>query len=286
MKPLLLILVGVACLCGAAPASAYWAYGHEIVAAIALRNVRPETRRAVDTLLAHSALLDTPTCPARTVAQASNWAECVKTLGPRFAHIYAWHYQNVELCAPFDLAAACADGNCVSAQIEREIALLKNRRTPLHDRVEALVLLLHFVGDLHQPPHASTRGDDLGGSKLRAGYGAYAPAGLSWHFIWDGPLAERAISTPPSLVRAYSPRERTDMDGGTVADWSRENWEIARTGYAMLLGGDGCGPNPADPPHLSNEAIDTLVPIVRRQIERGGLRLARLLDDIFDRKGS
>src|ERR1700712_885575 len=51
----------------ASPASAYWEYGHQTVARIAAANVTPRTRIAIDRLLRQSALLGTPSCPARTI---------------------------------------------------------------------------------------------------------------------------------------------------------------------------------------------------------------------------
>ena len=75
---------------------------------------------AASRLLARQALLETPTCPERTIEQASVWADCVKPLGQRFSYAYNWRYQNVNICKPFTLKGNCPDGNCVSAQIERD----------------------------------------------------------------------------------------------------------------------------------------------------------------------
>jgi hypothetical protein len=274
--PALLALFAAATI--ATPVSAYWEYGHETVATIGYRNAKPETRAAIDRILRHAQLLETPTCPARTIEQASVWADCIKTLGPRFSYTSNWHYQNVDVCKPFDLKSACRDGNCVSAQIERDMKLLKDKTLPMRERVQALAFLVHFMGDLHQPLHAGDRGD-LGGNKVTAAYGAYAPERLNLHAIWDGYLAERAISTPPSLMRRYSPEEKAAIQAGSVEDWSRESWQVAHDAtYATALGGDACGPVPARA-KLDQTTIEKLVPTARLEIERGGLRLARLLDE-------
>jgi hypothetical protein len=263
----------------ASPAHAYWEWGHETVASIAYRNVTPQVRVAVDRLLRNSQLLETPTCPARTIEQASVWADCVKTLGPRFSYAYNWHYQNVNICKPFDLKSNCPDGNCVSAQIDRDVKLLKDRGVPVRERVMALAFLVHFVGDLHMPLHAGDKGD-LGGNRARSNYGIYSTERLNLHTIWDGLLAERAISTPPSLVRLYPAGERDAIWGGTTEDWSRESWQVARdTAYANAYGGDPCGASVPPRGTLTPEAIDALVDPARRQIVRGGLRLARLLNE-------
>ena len=268
-----------------APASAYWEYGHETVAEIAMANVKPATRLAVKRLLAQTAILDTPECPATTVEGASTWADCVKKLKnpdgkPRFGYAYNWHFQDVNICKPFSLTEPCKDGNCVSAQIERDVATLRDRHAAKKDKVQALVFLIHFVGDLHQPLHAGEK-DDKGGNDIAAAYGRYEPARFNLHSIWDGPLAERAATTGGSLVHRYPAMVRARIAAGTVTDWSRESWQLAHdVVYTTALKGDPCAPNP---PHvtLDDATIDSLVPAARLQIERGGLRLAKLLDKAF-----
>lgn len=278
MKRLLILLAAILGFGAAAsPAAAYWEYGHETVAAIAYRNVTPEVRAEIRKLLAHQALLETPTCPARTIEEASVWPDCIKELGPRFSYAYNWHYQNVDVCKDFTLKGNCPDGNCVSAQIERAAKLLKDRKVPVRERVMALAFLVHFVGDLHQPLHAGDRGD-LGGNRAKSTYGIYSTDRLNLHSIWDGLLAERAISTPPSLVRVYSPEERAAVNGGTVEDWSRDSWQVARDVVYGSAYGNPCGPAPQRAT-LDEAKIEKLIEPARQQLVKGGLRLARLLDE-------
>jgi len=283
MSRILPALAAVALAATASPAAAYWEYGHQTVAEIARANVRPQTRAAVERLLRQSGpLLDTPTCPTRTIEEASVWADCIKTIKtpegkPKFGYAYNWHFQDVNICKPFDLVPPCKDGNCVTAQIERDVKLLKDKSTPAKARVEALVFLIHFVGDLHQPLHAGEK-DDKGGNDIAATYGIYSAPRFNLHSIWDGPLAERAITTGPSLVRRYPAPVRAKIAAGTVMDWSRESWLVAHDSvYTSALKGDPCAPNPAHVT-LDDATIDSLVPVARLQVERGGLRLAKLLD--------
>ena len=265
----------------ASPAPAYWEYGHETVARIAWREMRPDTRRAVARLLAQGRLLDTPTCPVATIEQASIWADCIKPLGDRFAYAYSWHYQNVDICKPFDLKAACKDGNCVSAQIERQARLLADTSVPQREKVMALAFIVHFVGDLHQPMHAGDH-NDLGGNRVPVSYGLIAGR-TNLHSIWDGWLAERAITTPPAgasgLLGPLSSAERERIAGGSVEDLSREYWGKARVFAYQTIIADPCGAQPWARPTLTEAQIQALIPIVRRNVIEGGIRLARLLDN-------
>jgi hypothetical protein len=264
------------------PAFAWWEYGHETVARIAMLEVQPATRAAIRRLLAQSALLETPTCPARTIEQASYWPDCIKRLGDRFSYASPWHFQDIDVCRPFDPAAGCQDGNCLSAQIERQKRLLSDGTLPVRERVMALAFLIHFVGDLHQPLHASEREDDAGGNLLPVTYGIIAGR-TNLHIVWDGYLAERGISTPPAdaagILSELSAAGRARLREGTTADWLRESWEASRQyAYGSVLG-DPCGPTPAQRPVITEAMTRQLIPIVRRQVARGGIRLARLLDE-------
>jgi len=260
------------------PALAYGVFGHSTIAEIAMANVTPATRARVQALVAQTRLLETPTCKAATIEQLSVWPDCVRALGPRFSYTASWHYQDVDVCAPFTLKPACRDGNCVSAQIDRNVKLLSDKHLPTRERVMALAFLVHFVGDLHMPLHAGEH-DDQGGNQIKAAYGIYAPDRLNLHSIWDTPLAERAITDGPPLVRRYPAAEAAPIQVGTTEDWSRESWAVSKD---VVYPSAGLEQVCTAPPHnrivLDDATIARLVPVQRLQVERAGLRLARLLD--------
>jgi S1/P1 Nuclease len=274
LLPLLILLTPT-------PALAWWDYGHKTVATIANDHITPKTRAAIRALLRHERAVATPTCPLKSLEDASYWPDCIKGLGARFDYAFSWHYQNVDICKPFDLSAACKDGHCVSHQIDRAVKLLKDRKVPPHERLMALAFLTHFVGDLHMPLHAGDRGD-RGGNDVKAAYGIVAGR-VNLHLLWDGPLAERAITTPPAgpkaLVAGLNAGERAQLTAGSAEDWSREAWAFSRdVAYATALGGDPCGPVPPRA-MIDNAQIEKLIPEVRNQMGKAGLRLARLLDE-------
>jgi hypothetical protein len=280
--PILRLLAALLALTAAAPAAAYWDYTHRLIASIAMAEVKPETRTRIRALLRQGHRLETPDCPTRTLEEASVWADCIKPLGDRFSYQNSWHYQNVHICKPFSLRDACKDGNCVSAQIERNARLLADAKLPLRERVMALAYLTHFVGDLAQPMHGGDRAD-RGGNDVPLTYGVVSGR-ANLHSVWDGWLAERAVTTPPGgvqgLLSGLSEPQKAELAGGTVEDWSRDSWENARTyAYTSALG-DPCRELGKDErPVLTEKQVQALVPAVRRQVLAGGLRLARLLDD-------
>lgn len=271
LTALLLILIPLA------PVHAYWEYGHETVAQIAQANMSAKARANMQRLLRAAPLIGTPKCPLRDIKDASVWADCIKRDQLRWGYTDSWHYQNVNICKPFDLKSACAGGNCVSAQIDRNFALLKDRSLPANVRLEALAFLVHFVGDLHQPLHAGDH-DDRGGNGLKANYGFIPRSNL--HAVWDGLLADRAISAAPNIVRGFNAADRTAMGAGTTRDWSEENWAVSRDiAYTRAVDGNPCGPQPVQPVTIDEADVAASRAALRLQVERGGLRLARLLEE-------
>lgn len=260
----------------ASPALAWGEYGHKTIANIAEANVSPRAKAQMRRLFRSQRLLGTPDCKLSDIRDASIWADCVRRDRLRWGYTAPWHYQNVDICKAFDLSA-CRGGNCVSAQIDRNLALLKDTSLPDHVRLEALAFLVHFTGDLHQPLHAGDR-SDRGGNDVKANYGIIP--GVNLHWIWDGLMAERPLSAQPAIIRRYTLAERAAMAGGNSEEWSREAWAVSRDiAYTRALDGDPCGPKPATTVTIDEADVTASRKALRKQVKRAGLRLARLLDE-------
>jgi hypothetical protein len=274
----LVAALAVLALTWGAPAWAWGAYGHRTVAAIALRNIAPATRARIDALLKSERALGTPRCRVRSLEDAAVWPDCIKGERWRWDYTSPWHYQDETVCGAFDAKADCANGNCVTAQIERNRRILADRSLPAAQRLEALIFVTHFVGDIHQPLHGADN-HDQGGNLVKSPYGI-AP-GWNLHSIWDTAMAERAISAArPALVRRYDAAERARLGGGKPEDWLRESWQIARD-FLYPQAFDGAIPCDKPEPRQTTwpEAkIQASLPIVERRIEQAGLRLAAMLD--------
>lgn len=258
------------------PSLAWGYYGHETTARIALANVKPATRAAIARLIAHDAELGTPDCRIRTLADAATWPDCLRRDPWRWAYTFAWHYQTEPIDEPYNVRKNCSGGACVSGQIERNQRILADESLPANVRLEALAFMVHFAGDIHMPLHSGDN-NDRGGNDVVTAYGIVP--GLNLHWIWDGALAERAISgAMPPMVRRYTPAERTVLGGGTSADWGRESWQLAKDFVYPNAFGDA---PPSNEAALSQDAIAAAVPIAERRIEQAGIRIAEYLDAAF-----
>ena len=260
-------------------AAAWGFYAHTVTADVAQANIAPETRRGIARLLAYSDRLGTPECDLDSLQDAAVWPDCVRRDYWRWGYTAAWHYRTAPICEAFDPKANCSGGNCVTAQIERNQRLLADESLPPNVRLEALTFLVHFVGDVHMPLHSGDH-DDRGGNDRDADYGIVP--GLNLHWIWDGPLAERAITGEPPVTRRYSAAERSQLAGGNADDWGRESWQTARDiVYPNAFDANACEDELPDATALTQEDIVAAVPVARQRVVQAGLRIARLLDEAF-----
>lgn len=265
-----------------APVWAWGGFGHRTTGAIALANVKPQTRAAIQRLLKSEALLGTPECDLKNLEDATVWPDCVRRTRWRWGYTAAWHYRTTPICEAYEPWKNCSGGNCVTAQIERNQRLLADESLPAHIRLEALAFMVHFVGDIHMPLHSGDK-NDRGGNDRKTAYGIVPPY-MNLHWIWDGALAERAItSTDGPIARRYNAEERAEYGGGTAADWGRESWEAARNFvYPTAFDTDPCAGDLPDETALSQEDIERAVPVAQRRIRQAGLRMATLLDQAFE----
>ncbi|WP_310497591.1 S1/P1 nuclease [Sandarakinorhabdus sp.] len=280
LAPSLILTLGLP-----APALAWGDYAHRLTGRIAMAGLTPKARTAVRAILARGASVDTPGCPLGNLEEAAVWADCVRGLGDRFDFASTWHYQNISVCRPFDIAAKCPDGNCVTAQIPRQLAILADTRGGPAKRAQALAFFVHFMGDMHQPLHLGEK-DDRGGNDVRARYGAKEPPRMNLHRIWDTELAERALTEPPAISPVtITPAQRAAWTQGTVTDWARESWEISRTrvytGIANLP--DQCPGQTGVRADIDQSYVAAATPAVRQRAAQAGVRIAAMLNRTLGR---
>ncbi len=293
MRPVPILVLILLMLLPAVPALAWGDYAHRLTASIAWSQLTPAARREVRALLRAEAALDTPTCRLASIEDASVWPDCVRgQYRERFAFSAPWHYQNINLCQPFDITAKCGNGDCVTAQVARQQAILADRGKPARERLQAFSFLVHFVGDMHQPLHIGDKAD-LGGNQVRAAYGVIAPERMNLHWIWDSHLAERALTEPPAIgpqsITAAQRRAWTAGPADTAARvnlWARDAWEVSRTiAYPQLQDYPDSCPLPAAARRslprgtVTAAYISAATPAVRDQVAKAGTRMARLINE-------
>jgi hypothetical protein len=275
------------CCLFACPLFGWWETGHRTVARIAAAHLTPETRTRVAQILG---VRDTPAAVADAMATAATWADETKEQ----THTGEWHFIDLALQdTKGDIPKRCVDGNCVTERVEifsRQLA--RRTSTTVSDR-DALRYVIHLIGDIHQPLHTIADAD-LGGNCE-----AIKPfqTARNLHALWDGGLVASMAKSNRKLadsLEGYIGR----MDKGEVRKWSKGNPEKWAWESHVLAEQDiyqrlhiplqpvvfpkNCRTAPGEianfRPYIDSLYINDMRPVVRDQLVKAGLRLARVLN--------
>jgi len=264
-----------------APVTAYaWgAQGHRIVGLIAEDLLDPTTRAAVHELAGQESLADLAT-----------WMDEER---PRLSHSLPgsarWHYDDIPVCKSSG-ADPCPHGDCASKALGRYRALLANRKADPAQRLLALRILAHVIGDIHQPMHAADD-DDRGGNEVEVAL-AVKPRGHkrahgrghghSLHSVWDVDFVRDAVGNESEKEFAADrvaehARDLRRIEAGSFSAWIGESHAIAREFAYGQLPGRACGQRLNDPVVLPSHYRDEAPRIVTERLADAGIRLAAVL---------
>jgi len=265
------------------PAWAWGNEGHEIVVLIAQAHLNPVARQKVNALLA----ADTDPLTAHDIAPEATWADALRDANEHGARekTRQWHFVDIELAAP-DLDQACfghpqvpsgrpaSDGpaqDCVVDKIQEFAAELADPDTGSEEQIVALKFLLHFIGDLHQPLHASDD-HDRGGNDKRVSAPGFKAGNL--HHYWDtefvDQLGPNAKSIASDLIGHISEAQVQAWSQGGPADWAAESFKLAKDdAYGQLP-----EPSAQGSFRLSDDYIAMATRDVAEQLSKAGVRLA------------
>ncbi|MBV9489687.1 MAG: S1/P1 nuclease, partial [Verrucomicrobia bacterium] len=235
----------------------------------------------------------------------------VRAFNRQFPENATWHFVNLPLgTRTYEEARAFTSPSDVVHAIHRCIAVLESPE-PIpgeFNRLEALCLLVHFVGDVHQPLHCGSgyyRLEDphrpelvkaparaIGLPSDRGGNGLFYAPGQSLHLLWDVGLVEEVagFSKDYRLLLAAMTKASQDVPvtPGDYHDWAElwaaESVRIADSAYKGIQFGDAVLTEDRESVEvivtLPADYADANAALVLRQLVRAAVRLAQLLDRI------
>lgn len=286
-RPLSVVALLVAVVCGGhtTTALAWGTEGHALIADIAALRLTPAARRGVQRLLSRE--------DHKTLESIASWADARRHDRPGTGK---WHYVDIPIGAQgYRASRDCPRGACVVHKLAHFAGQLSDPDTSAARRLRALKYVVHFAGDIQQPLHASDN-DDKGGNEVTL---TYFGRHTNLHQIWDSRILEQALGLhmrahyeyDHAAVRRQARRLLDDttaaerqrwadsIDDGdltpTAIRWANQAHRIAvQVAYGQL-------------PDNRHEHWDRRYQTigwraVRRQLQRGGIRLAAVLNAAFD----
>jgi hypothetical protein len=232
--------------------------GHDVTCEIAERHLTRKARKAVARLL-----------EGKSMVYWSNWLDNASHT-PEYAYTKTWHYKNIDAGVLFEDAELEPKGDVVTA-INKQMQTLKDKASSTQDKRLALKMLIHLVGDVHQPMHMGHK-SDLGGNRWMV---QFFGREKNLHGIWDSDVLEGghkwSYEEWATEIDVLSKKQNREICCGTVEDWAKETFAIATEVYSLTPQGS----------KLSYDYQARWTPVIEQQLLRGGLRLAHLLNSVF-----
>jgi len=182
----------------------------------------------------------------------------------------------------FDFNTDCGKApGCVVTAIQNYTKILQSQvaygKTIRDDgEPNALIFLIHFVGDAHQPLHIGYI-DDFGGNDVKC---SFFGADTELHAVWDTNIIARYNSNISSFSQELQNLIKTNqtlipMYTHTMnpVDWANESFDYVRD--LVYTGVTG------NYPALGQAYYQMSLPVVKERLTAAGIRLGYLVNSIF-----
>lgn len=231
--------------------------GHRVIGEVAQENLTKKATKAL------SELLD-----GQSLATISTFGDDIKA-DSMYRKFSAWHYVNYPSNKKYGDEPASTQGDLIIG-IEKCIAIIKDKESTKADKTFYLKMLVHLIGDLHQPMHVG-RLEDKGGNDIQV---RWFNRGSNLHRVWDSNMIDdygMSYTELTSNLPRLSKAQKNSIIRGDIYDWVEESQDLATEIYGSVEMGEKLYYR------YSYDWWET----VEIQLEKGGLRLAKVLNGLF-----
>ena len=231
--------------------------GHRATGAIAEKYLTKKAKRNIANLL-----------NGQSIAMVSTYADEIKS-DSKYRKYGPWHYVNFPFDETYETHPKNEKGDIIVA-INTCIEKLKDESVSEEEKIFHLKLLVHFIGDLHQPLHIGLA-EDKGGNDFQV---RWFNEGTNLHTVWDTKMIEEYEMSYSELAlnaEELSNSQLNTIQSGTVIDWMYESRALCKDIYSQTEKGD----------KLWYPYMYEYMDVLRGQLQKGGIRLAKVLNEIF-----
>ena len=231
--------------------------GHRATGEIAQKYLSRKAKKEIDKLL-----------DGHSIAYVSNFADEIKS-DKKYREYSPWHYVNFKVGETYESSEKNPKGDLIQG-IKICQQIISDPKSNDEDKIFHLKLLVHLIGDLHQPLHIG-RAEDRGGNAIKV---KWFRGKTNLHSVWDTKMIESYNMTYTELstnLDNFSKNQKEAIQEGTLIDWVNESRELA----TMVYGSAKMDQN------LSYRYMYDHFSTVKVQLRKGGLRLAKVLNELF-----
>lgn len=231
--------------------------GHRVTGEIAHHYLSNRAERAIEQLL-----------NGESLAKASTFADEIKS-DSQYRSYGPWHYVNIPFDKTYDTHPKNPKGDIIQG-IDKCITVLKDKSASRTDKVFHLKLLIHLIGDLHQPMHAGLA-KDKGGNDFQV---RWFNEGTNLHSVWDTKMIEDYGMSYTELAKNLDKPSNAQLkaiQAGTPREWLKESRILVKEVYKSTEIGE----------KLGYRYMYDHFKTVQEQLVKGGIRLAEILNSIY-----
>jgi hypothetical protein len=228
--------------------------GHRATGYIAEKHLNKKARKALERILG-----------GQSIAMVSTWMDEIRS-DSTYDYTADWHWVTIPDGMTYEQTEKNPNGDIIMT-IERLIAELKSKKLTPAQEAEYLKMLIHLVGDIHQPLHVGR--PDRGGNDVKV---MWFRNESNLHRVWDSDLIDDTRLSYTELAESLNKPSETQIANwqkATVRDWANESISYRTQVYDI---GNG---------RLGYQYSYKYFSIVRERLLQAGIRLAGVLNEIY-----
>ena len=232
--------------------------GHRVVGYVAQQHISKKANKNLNEILKDYSL-----------EMSGNFMDFIKA-DTNYRHMSAWHYVSIPDGKSYADITPNTKGDVIWA-IETIINELKTKDFKIVPNEQfAVMALVHFVGDIHQPLHVGLK-EDRGGNDIKVEWFGNES---NLHRVWDSEMIEHQQLSYTEwgnhVNRVVTKIEVNLWQEASVRDWASESQSLRKACYDF-----------GEWTNLKYRYIYRHMHTVEQRLVKAGVRLAGILNDIY-----
>ncbi len=230
--------------------------GHRVIGQVAEDYLSRKAKKNIIKILGHE-----------DMAMASNYMDEIRS-DKHYKFLDPWHYCTIPDGKSYEEAGIPEEGDIVTG-IKQLISELESKEFTLGDEKFTLKLLIHLIGDIHQPLHVGN-GKDRGGNDISV---EYFWGNSNLHRVWDTGIIDQQKYSYTEYTRwiNHIPKDQIrKWQSSDVLDWAYESMSFRSRVYKL-----------PDNNKINYRYNYENIEIVNHRLVQAGIRLAGVLNELY-----
>lgn len=240
----------------ALPALPWGQTGHRVIGLIAEQHLSKKAKKRIAAILEQE-----------TLAEVSTFMDFIRS-DDHYDHMGPWHYATIPDGKTYEEAGTPEAGDAI-VTIERLIDELKSKKFTDEDEALAIKLLVHLIGDIHQPLHVGN-GEDRGGNDVKL---EYFWENSNLHRVWDSGIIDKqeySYTEYTDWINHPTKEQVAKWQSDDVMVWAYESKNYREQAYEL-----------PESNKISYQYNYKNLDLVNQRLLQAGIRLAGVLNDIY-----